>query len=99
MGTPKFLLPFDGGTTDRAYCPQSGKSTSRDKVKMRIVSEAELRGVDPEGLSFININTPEDYQNALRCWRSQWVFSPSFQGTLRRFPWVRSCMAVLRLTY
>jgi molybdopterin-guanine dinucleotide biosynthesis protein A len=32
----------------------------------RHVAEAELRALDPELLSFFNVNTPEDYQAALR---------------------------------
>jgi molybdopterin-guanine dinucleotide biosynthesis protein A len=40
-----------------------------ERVTTRIVAEAELLAIDPEGLSFVNINTPEDYQRALRRWR------------------------------
>jgi molybdopterin-guanine dinucleotide biosynthesis protein A len=39
-----------------------------DQVKTRIVTEEEVRCGDPEGLSFINLNTPEDYHQALRRW-------------------------------
>jgi len=35
------------------------------KVTTRIISEQEVRQIDPEGLSFINLNTPD----ALRRWR------------------------------
>jgi molybdopterin-guanine dinucleotide biosynthesis protein A len=41
-----------------------------EKVATRILSAAELSGADPQGLSFININLPQDYQSALRRWRS-----------------------------
>ncbi|HMJ49460.1 MAG TPA: molybdenum cofactor guanylyltransferase [Acidobacteriota bacterium] len=41
-----------------------------ERVTTRIVSEAELLQIDPEGLSFININTPEEYHRALRRWSS-----------------------------
>jgi molybdopterin-guanine dinucleotide biosynthesis protein A len=41
-----------------------------EKVATKIVSAAELSGVDAQGLSFININLPQDYQSALRRWRS-----------------------------
>jgi molybdopterin-guanine dinucleotide biosynthesis protein A len=37
-----------------------------EQVKPRIVAGDELRVWDPEGLSFINLNTPEDFQQALR---------------------------------
>ena len=32
------------------------------KVRMHYLSEAEWRSVDPEGLSFKNVNTPEDWK-------------------------------------
>lgn len=35
-------------------------------AKVRIVSEDEIRTLDPELLSFFNVNTPEDYQRALK---------------------------------
>lgn len=41
-----------------------------DKVKTRVIAEAELFAVDPAGLSFININTPAEYQGALQRWRA-----------------------------
>jgi molybdopterin-guanine dinucleotide biosynthesis protein A len=33
-----------------------------DKVKVRYFADEEVRAVDPEGKSFVNINTMEDYQ-------------------------------------
>jgi len=39
-----------------------------DKVRTRTVSEAEMLPHDPEGLSFLNMNTLEDYQAALARW-------------------------------
>jgi molybdenum cofactor guanylyltransferase len=41
-----------------------------EKVATKIVSAAQLSGVDAQGLSFININLPQDYQSALRRWRA-----------------------------
>jgi molybdenum cofactor guanylyltransferase len=35
-------------------------------AKARIVPEAEIRALDPELLSFFNVNTLEDYQRALK---------------------------------
>jgi molybdopterin-guanine dinucleotide biosynthesis protein A len=35
-------------------------------LSVRKVGEQELRALDPELLSFLNVNTPEDYQRALR---------------------------------
>jgi molybdopterin-guanine dinucleotide biosynthesis protein A len=40
-----------------------------DKVRTRKIDEEEIRRFDPEGLSFLNMNTPEDYQAALQRWR------------------------------
>jgi molybdenum cofactor guanylyltransferase len=37
-----------------------------DKVRTRKIDEAEIRRFDPEGLSFLNMNTPADYQAALQ---------------------------------
>ena len=34
--------------------------------KRGIVPEDEIRALDPELLSFFNVNTPEDYQRALK---------------------------------
>jgi molybdopterin-guanine dinucleotide biosynthesis protein A len=39
-----------------------------EKVRTRQVEEEELRQFDPEGLSFLNMNTPGDYEDALRRW-------------------------------
>jgi len=35
-------------------------------AKVRIVPEGEIRALAPELLSFFNVNTPEDYQRALK---------------------------------
>lgn len=35
-------------------------------AKVRIVPEDEIRALDPELLSFFNVNTPEEYQRALK---------------------------------
>lgn len=37
-----------------------------DRVRTRTVDEEEVRRFDPEGASFFNMNTPEDYEEALR---------------------------------
>lgn len=42
-----------------------------EKVRTRKVGEDEIRRFDPEGLSFLNMNTPEDYQAALQRWQMQ----------------------------
>ncbi len=39
-----------------------------DKVRLRRVDEEEIRRIDPEGSSFYNMNTPEDYAEALTRW-------------------------------
>ena len=40
-----------------------------DKVRTVRVEEDEVRAVDPQGSSFFNMNTPEDYAAALERWR------------------------------
>jgi len=39
-----------------------------DKVKTLKIGEDEIRRFDPEGLSFLNMNTPDDYERALQRW-------------------------------
>lgn len=39
-----------------------------DKVRTCKVGEEELRRFDPEGLSFLNMNAPAEYEAALRLW-------------------------------
>jgi len=41
------------------------------KVRTREISEDEVRRFDPEGLSFLNMNTPQDYQAAVDRWRNR----------------------------
>jgi molybdopterin-guanine dinucleotide biosynthesis protein A len=41
------------------------------KVRTREIYEDEVRRFDPEGLSFLNMNTPQDYQAAVDRWRSR----------------------------
>ena len=40
-----------------------------DKVRTLRVEEDELRAVDPDGSSFFNMNTPEDYAAAMARWQ------------------------------
>jgi molybdenum cofactor guanylyltransferase len=39
-----------------------------DKVRTCKIGEEEIRRFDPEGLSFLNMNTPADYEEALKRW-------------------------------
>jgi molybdopterin-guanine dinucleotide biosynthesis protein A/molybdopterin converting factor small subunit len=39
-----------------------------EKVRTLTVSEDEIRRIDPDGSSFFNMNTPEDYAEALKRW-------------------------------
>lgn len=41
------------------------------KVRTRQVSEEEIRRADPDGASFFNMNTPEDYEEAQRRWKAR----------------------------
>lgn len=45
-----------------------------DKVRTRKITEAEMHPHDPESLSFLNMNTPEDYQAALASWNERQRF-------------------------
>jgi molybdopterin-guanine dinucleotide biosynthesis protein A len=40
-----------------------------DKVRTRRIDEEQIRRFDPEGSSFFNMNTPDDYADALERWR------------------------------
>lgn len=40
-----------------------------DKARTDKVPQEEIRRFDPEGLSFLNMNTPEDYEVVLKRWR------------------------------
>jgi molybdopterin-guanine dinucleotide biosynthesis protein A len=42
-----------------------------ERVAVRKVSEAEIRAHDPEGRTFFNMNTPEEYERALSLWGAQ----------------------------
>jgi molybdopterin-guanine dinucleotide biosynthesis protein A/molybdopterin converting factor small subunit len=42
-----------------------------DKVSTLKVSEDEIRRFDPEGLSLLNMNSPEDYQAVQQLWREK----------------------------
>jgi molybdenum cofactor guanylyltransferase len=42
-----------------------------DRVRTYKVSEEEIRRFDPEGLSFFNMNAPEDYARALQLWQQR----------------------------
>jgi molybdenum cofactor guanylyltransferase len=46
-----------------------------DKVRTRKVDEEEIKIFDPDGLSFFNMNTPDDYQRALQRWHALRVSS------------------------
>ena len=50
-----------------------------DKVRTRKIQEAEIRRVDPEGLSFLNMNSPADYDAALQLWRERNTISVSVE--------------------
>ncbi len=40
-----------------------------DKVRTRKVEQDEIKILDPDGLSFLNMNTPQDYEAALKRWQ------------------------------
>jgi len=41
-----------------------------DKVRTCTIGEDAIRRFDPEGLSFFNMNTPADYEEALKRWQA-----------------------------
>lgn len=58
------------------------------KVRTREIHEDEIRRFDPEGLSFLNMNTPEDYQAVLTRWqdiRPSSVANPCLTCTVELF--------------
>lgn len=42
-----------------------------DKVRTLKIGADEIRRLDPDGLSFLNMNTPADYEAALQHWRDK----------------------------
>jgi molybdopterin-guanine dinucleotide biosynthesis protein A len=50
-----------------------------DKVRTRKLSEVEIRNHDPEGLSFLNMNSPDDYDAALKLWSQKTSISVSVE--------------------
>jgi molybdenum cofactor guanylyltransferase len=56
-----------------------------DKVRLRRVDEDEIRRFDPEGSSFYNMNTPEDYAEALKRWSVARRAGHSIQCTVELF--------------
>jgi molybdopterin-guanine dinucleotide biosynthesis protein A len=53
-----------------------------DKVRTRKVGEEEVRRFDPEGLSFFNMNAPEDYAQALKLWQQRENVAESAEDAL-----------------
>lgn len=49
------------------------------KVRTREIKEDEIRRLDPEGLSFLNMNSPEDYDAALQLWNNRRSISVSVE--------------------
>jgi molybdopterin-guanine dinucleotide biosynthesis protein A len=47
-----------------------------DQVRTRTVDEEDVRRFDPEGLSFFNMNTPEEYARALELWDARRKHNP-----------------------
>jgi molybdopterin-guanine dinucleotide biosynthesis protein A len=50
-----------------------------DKVRTHKIHDDEIRGLDPEGLSFLNMNSPVDYDAALQLWRKKHSISVSVE--------------------
>ena len=52
-----------------------------DRVRTYKVSEEEIRRFDPEGLSFFNMNEPQDYAQALQLWEQRASFTEPPEDT------------------
>lgn len=52
-----------------------------DRVKVELVREEELAIYDPDGMSFLNINTPDDLQRAQSIWEGQKMAKATQQGS------------------
>ena len=59
-----------------------------DRVRTRRIDEEEIRRFDPDGSSFFNMNTPEDYAEALRRWSH---VAPTSRSRMPRFSAPSSC--------
>jgi molybdopterin-guanine dinucleotide biosynthesis protein A len=55
-----------------------------DKVRTYKIGEEEIRRFDPEGLSFLNMNTPADYEFALNRWNEYKQRFPAQTATSRQ---------------
>jgi molybdopterin-guanine dinucleotide biosynthesis protein A len=56
-----------------------------DRVRTCTVDEDEIRRFDPDGLSFLNMNTPQDYEEALRHWEARGQTEESVTCTVELF--------------
>jgi molybdenum cofactor guanylyltransferase len=63
-----------------------------DKVRTRKIYAAEIRRFDPEGLSFLNMNSPAEYDTALELWHKRNSISVSVElfGVARMLSKTRS---------
>jgi len=50
-----------------------------DKVRTRKIPQEEIRRIDPEGLSFLNMNSPAEYEAALQLWNKRNSISVSVE--------------------
>jgi molybdopterin-guanine dinucleotide biosynthesis protein A/molybdopterin converting factor small subunit len=65
-----------------------------DRVRTRRIDEDEIRRFDPDGASFFNMNTPEDYAAALARWATR---SPDRSGAGEPIQCVVELFGVARL--
>jgi molybdopterin-guanine dinucleotide biosynthesis protein A len=57
------LARLEEGVTDN----KASMRPLLSEVRTCFIDEAALRGIDPDGRSFVNINTPEDYERLMAC--------------------------------
>jgi len=73
FGRKNFIEPFRGlyskvclpAIEQAVFAGKRRAIAFHDDVRVRIISQEEVRRFDPEGQTFINVNTPEEYQRAL----------------------------------
>ncbi len=83
--TSRGLQPFPGVYSVRllprltAYLDEHGRHVRRflEQCRPRALSQEEVARLDPQGRSFLNLNTPEDLQAAARLAQEDLQFSPS----------------------
>ena len=75
-------LPKDGDRPPKATTQwrEVASDVLVRKHATRVISEETRHDIDPEGLSFYNVNAPGDYQRALQRWEARLMSSQTFSA-------------------